>query len=435
MKIMKPVFGGYGLGFDNNKTYFIEKAVPDDDIIPYIYKKRKGVFFGRIDSFISRAPNRIEPECPYFQQCAGCSYQIVPYKDELELKKDVFEETIKRISGLDCCVSGFIESDNRFFYRNKIEASIKTDPEGMLNIGFHRRDDWRKVIDIADCRIANRDIQSFYSYFRGFLQENRSFLPRELTHFSMRSSQNGEILLVLWFKNLPMPCVFLEILDGIRHEKLKGIKAFNSITERKKETEQELVFARGCEMIEDVYQGRRLAMSSESFFQVNPYITQKLIEKLSIVARGKRPDLMLDLFAGSGFWGIMLKDFAERVTGVELSSLSEAEFNYNKKINNIENYEFIRSDIKHYLRERDTDTKTGMIVLDPPRAGVSPKIINKIMDIDAQTILYISCNPSTFARDIGDLSSRYRIEEIMLFDMFPCTFHVESLAHLENART
>ncbi len=430
MKIIKPVFGGYGLGFENSRTFFIEKAVAGDEINPFIYKKRKRVLFGRIDSIISPSPERIEPLCPHFENCAGCSYQIVPYSHELDIKREVFEETMERLSGIKCSVSDFIPSDDRYHYRNKIEASIKKDKEGSLNIGFHRRDDWRRVIDIEKCLLANQSIQEFYSRIRMFLNKNSSMVPDELTHFTMRSNREGDILLVLWFENLKEPCSFLDALKGFSCKGLKGIKAYNSIISEKKNTVTDLIFSSGSLIIEDHYGKCRFAMSPESFFQVNPYITEKIIERLINVSRDERPRLMFDLFSGSGFWGIILSDYAEHVTGVEISELSEREFNYNCRINGIRNYDYYRADVRHFLRE--SDEMPDIILIDPPRAGISPRVIRRISRRSAKKIIYISCNPSTLARDLQELSSAYEIDSMVLYDMFPCTFHVECMAILKR---
>lgn len=430
MKIIKPVFGGYGLGFENSRTHFIEKAVPGDDVIPFIYKKRKKVLYGRIERMIESSPARINPACPCFEQCAGCSYQMLSYEDELKLKRTVFEETVSKLSGIPCSVSDFIRSETRFNYRNKIETSILTDRSGNLSIGFHRRDDWRRVIDIENCMLANNSLQEFYRYIRQFFKDNREIIPQEFTHFTMRSNRKGEILLVLWFDNLKTPCSFLDSLNDVQYEKLRGIKAYNIVSSHKSDTSTIQIYMRGDLIIEDKYRNYSFAMSPESFFQVNPYITDRITEKLLAVIRKEEPGEVFDLFAGNGFWGIMASGHVRNITGVEISELSEKEFYYNQKANNINNYTFIKTDVRPFLKE--SALMPDMIVLDPPRAGISPRIITRIRDRGASVIVYISCNPSTLARDLSELSAGYSVKDIMLYDMFPNTYHVECVVVLKK---
>lgn len=427
MKIIKSVFGGYGLGILKNKTCFIEKALAEDEIIPYIYKKRKGVLYGRIDSIIQGSPKRIKPSCPYFSICAGCSYQMLSYEDELELKASIFEESMRKISGIDCSITEFYKAEDRYHYRNKIETSIKKDRDNNLFIGFHRRDDWRKVLDIEECIIANKPLMDLYKGLRLHLDANKDIISDELTHFTMRSNRRGELLLVFWFENLECSEKFINMINKFKHRDLAGIKIYNSIIETKKQTALCQVASMGREIIEDEYYNYRFAFSSESFFQINPEITEKIIKKLIDKIKASRPVLVFDLYAGNGFWGIVASAYAQRIIGIEISEISEREFNYNKEINNITNYEYIRGDVKHFLI--NSDLMPDMIILDPPRSGVSPKVIRRIRNKHAKEIIYISCNPTTLARDMQEICQDYEISEIILFDMFPNTFHIECMVH------
>lgn len=433
LTVTKIVHGGYGLAFDNKRTVFIEKALPGEEIIPFIYKKRKGVFFARIETFNKISPKRIKPLCPYFQDCAGCTFQNLIYDDELHIKSEVFRETLQKVGDIPVSISKIIKSPSRYYYRNKVEASIKRNREGGLDIGFHRRDDWRRVLDIDECIIANRNIQDLYAGIRDYLKKNHSLCPVEITHFSIRSNRNGDILVAFWFENAQDITGFIDLMSRFRYKKLAGMKFYNAVTEQKRATENRHIHTISERPIEDTYNNYRFTFSPESFFQVNPDITEEMVKRLRSILMELNPDIIMDLFAGNGFWGIMASEYAKKVIGVEINPLSLKEFEYNRSANNINNYEYVLSGVKQYLTEADIEP--DMIIIDPPRAGVSPKIIRRIRDMKARDIIYISCNPATLARDLTELCTIYEIYDIMLFDMFPNTFHIECFLHLKIKAT
>jgi 23S rRNA (uracil1939-C5)-methyltransferase len=434
---------------------FVRGAVPGDRILAQIARKKKGHAEARIVELLRPSPDRIEPPCRYSGFCGGCQWQHVRYERQVFYKKKAVQEALEHIGGLkDLLVRDTLPSEYQYAYRNKMEFSFSDRrwllPEEMddrdprkaeLALGLHVPGTYSKVIDIDGCLLqeekGNEILREVKNYVRG------SGIPV----YGLKSHAGFWRFLVLrhssafdeWMVNLVTSEQRAEALEPLadllcrRFSRITSV--VNNINSRKASIavgEREIVLF-GGEFIRDRIGPFTFDISANSFYQTNSGAADRLYRKVVDYAELKPTDTVLDLYSGTGTIPIFLADRVRRVIGMEVSASAVENACENVKQNGIDNCHFLRGDIRREIS--GLALRPDVVIIDPPRSGMHKDVLARVLDLGAERIVYVSCNPSTLARDVGLMAQDYEIVEIQPVDMFPHTYHIEAIAKLRRSQT
>ncbi|RPI76932.1 MAG: 23S rRNA (uracil(1939)-C(5))-methyltransferase RlmD [Desulfobacteraceae bacterium] len=442
-------FGGQGIGRIDHFVIFVRGAVPGDKVRVRLTRKKKDFAEARIIQLLEASPERIQPPCPYSGFCGGCQWQHLPYERQLFYKKNHVMEALTRIGGLESAlVHEPLASDNRFGYRNKMEYTFATEqwfPPGNpdepksqtgLALGLHVPGSYYKVLDIKACLLLEETGSRILTTVRNYAKESR--IPaygikshagfwRFLTLRHSRALDQWMVNIVTADRN-PDALRPLAAQLSAQFPKLKTV--VNNITRREASIavgEQELVLT-GDGLLLDRIGPHTFQISANSFFQTNSLTVAKLYQTVVEYAELQGSQTVLDLYSGTGTIPIFLSRYAEQILGIELVAAAIQDAEKNCAANNIRNCRFILGDIKERLT--DLRVKPDVIVIDPPRVGMHPDVVDRVLALRAPKIVYVSCNPATLARDLALMKAQYEIVEIQPVDMFPHTYHIEAVAKL-----
>ena len=384
---------GEGIGFMDGKVVFVPKAIPGDVIAIKDIKKYKKYMRADIDKIINNSCIRKDARCPYFEYCGGCQIMNISYREQLKYKKNKVINIFKKYGNMD--INPEIIYDNQYKYRNKITLEVKNGVMGLNR--YHSHD----VVKIDKCFIVSDNINELIRII------NSLDLMR-VNKIMIRESVNKDLMVVFYGG------IDIDEVINVLGNRVESIYI-----------DDKLVYGNKC--INTNLDKYRYTLSPKSFFQVNYDMTVKLYDKvLEYINDG---DNVMDLYCGTGSIGIYISGKVKNILGVEIVKDAVRDANKNKDINGINNILFKCGDVEEIINSND---KYDTIIVDPPRAGLSKKTRDILLNIDSNKIIYVSCNPMTLVRDIKYLSSRYEFRDITLFDMFPNTYHVESLMFLER---
>jgi 23S rRNA (uracil1939-C5)-methyltransferase len=467
LTIDRVAFGGQGIARVDGLVIFVKGAVPGDRVNALIYRKKRAYAEAKMQELLDPSPDRIQAPCRYFGICGGCQWQHVKYERQLEYKRGHVEEALSHIGSLSGVkVHDPIPSEKRFAYRNKMEFSFSDRPwlphpppplcplplgEGetkelrtpsrgdfasQLALGLHVPGTFDKIIDMEACLLQ---------------QERGNEILREVKHFAGKSglppyglkSHEGfwrfltlrhSAYLDEWMVNLVTSEMRTEVVLPLA-QRLTALfpnvkTVVNNITARKASIAvgEEEVILFGAGTIQDRIGPSSFQISANSFFQTNSLGADRLYGKVVEYAELKGRETVLDLYSGTGTIPIFLASSSKRVIGMEIAESAVLDARRNCQENGIENCEFILGDIRENLSLLKIQPE--VIIIDPPRAGMHQDVLSRVLEIGAERIVYVSCNPATLARDLGLMQKQYHISEIQPVDMFPHTYHVESVAKL-----
>jgi 23S rRNA (uracil1939-C5)-methyltransferase len=446
-------FGGEGIARIDGFVVFVKGAIPNDRVLARIVKKKKDYANAVIVEMITPSSDRIKAPCPYHEHCGGCKYQHLIYSSQLKYKKEHVADSIKRIGGLTGVpVHDVIPSDEIYGYRNKMEFSFSDRPwvlpeqysrnnirEGFA-LGLHVPGTFSKVIDMDACLIQN-------AMGNGILQAVKEFVNKsDLPVYNLKTNEGFWRFLTLrhsvafneWMVNIVTSVNEphqIKALADILHERFPNIKTIvNNINSRKSATavgEEEIVVT-GEGYINEMLGNHTFRVSSNSFFQTNTKGAQRLYDQVLKYAGLTGSERVLDLFCGTGTIPIYLSGYAREILGMEIVESAVADAKLNCRINNISNCRFILGDIRDTINR--LEYKPDLMIVDPPRTGIHKDIMQTIMGMGVERIVYVSCNPATMARDLCDMKDKYEALEIQPVDMFPHTYHIESVAKIRIKR-
>ncbi|MGE0251499.1 MAG: 23S rRNA (uracil(1939)-C(5))-methyltransferase RlmD [Dongiaceae bacterium] len=429
--IEKMVFGGWGLSRnDKGRPVFVAHSAENENITARIYKKAKGVLYAEgLDITAAPHPSRIAPRCVHTKACGGCSYQHVTSAQQLEWKERILAETFAGFP-----LQPAITSPQDFHYRNKMEYGLALDDAGQVRLGLHPR--WRHqfILDLKECHLIQNSLWQIAERAKQAIQATLSSDlggPKEFfwEHLTLRESFSSQRQLLMFEVKDPAHPVVKRVADILCAE----FPSIAGISVRQRNFKANPVRGENC--IEETINGVRLGYGVENFFQVNvPLLPNLLTEVMKIIAQ-TAPETIYDLFGGVGTFGITIAKAHPKieVIGAESDGAAVALASQNAKLNGLKNYQSLGFDL--YQKGWAKQLPEGfnpLLIIDPPRAGLTDKSINEMLGFNAKTIIYISCNPTTQKRDIDQFAKAgYQLESLRLIDMFPQTYHIESLAVLK----
>lgn len=390
---------GRGIGKINGKVVFVPKTYIGDKVEVDIMKNTKKYMEGKVIKYLENSKDKIEFKCPYYNECGGCNIAHINYQKQLEFKTNMVKNIFKKYAKIEINPE-IHESENKLNYRNKVVLHIQNN-----KLGYYK-DNTNKLIEINKCLLLEEKLNNALKGLGKKLDIDN------LKEIVLRT--NGKETLVRFNSDNPLFNIETVLKDQNNIEQEEASKILNK---------NAIVFNL------DKY---KYAVTAESFFQVNTKQAINLYNKVREYMGKNKINLAFDLYCGTGTIAIYISDLCNKVVGIEINedAIECANCaNYNKKLNNIDNIEFINGNVSNII---NSDMKPDIIVVDPPRNGLDNKTISIIKNINPKKIIYVSCNPITLARDINRLSDKYKFSDMELFDMFPNTYHVESVILLQR---
>ena len=447
-KVLHMEFPNKGIVVIDDMKSIVKNTIPGQNIRFAVNKIRKGKAEGRLIEVLDRSPIEIrKPACSVFGECGGCNYHTISYEKQLELKMGQVKDLIDKVCD-DYIFEGIIGSPMEWGYRNKMEFSFGDEyKDGPLSLGLHKRGSFYDILTTDDCAIVDEDYNKIlacvldYSKDKGIDYYHKLTHKGYLRHLVIRKAVKTEEILI----NLVTTSQYDEeisggeLLDGLKNLllklELKGriVGFLHSYNDSKADVVQsdrtELLYGR--DHIYEEILGLRFKISAYSFFQTNSLGAEVLYSKARDYIGNTRDKNIFDLYSGTGTIAQLLAPVAKKVTGVEIVEEAVEAARENALLNNIDNCEFIAGDVLKVIDE--LKEKPDIIVLDPPREGVHPKALSKIIDYGVDRIVYISCKPTSLVKDLEILQERgYKVDRVCAVDMFPQTVHVETVCLLSK---
>jgi 23S rRNA (uracil1939-C5)-methyltransferase len=428
LTIEKLIYGGDGLArlpadeHGSGKAVFVPFVLEGERIEASLLEQKRSFARGRADAILQASPRRVEPLCPYFLRCGGCHYQHASYEHQLEIKAAVLKENLRRTAKLELRTSVTIHPSLPWKYRNRTRLKVRTAPEfalGYYKLGSH------ELLAVEECPVSspliNRAIAAFWKMGR------ERIVPDRIHQFEFYVNAEDTQLLVEASCEPGTPSTPLREWAGAVRSALPEItgvvfKAWSSGMTAP--VEPKPIALSGAREITYRTDDSSHRVSAGAFFQVNRHLINDLVK---IVVREYSGDRALDLYAGVGLFSTILSRRFAQVVAVEASQTSHADLLYNSP----DNVKAVRATTVDFLRSAASKLRPDLVVVDPPRSGLGESVVQSLVGLAAHRIAYISCDPATASRDLaGLLSAGYRIEQVHLVDLFPQTYHLESVFHL-----
>jgi 23S rRNA (uracil1939-C5)-methyltransferase len=439
----------------DGKVIFIPRVVPGDVVDVQTFKKRKAYYEGKATHFHEYSADRVIPPCQHFGPCGGCKWQNMKYEKQLFYKNREVYNHLKRIGKIELPEFEPIKgSEKQFFYRNKMEFSFSnarwmTDDEiesgGDIDnrnaLGFHIPKAWDKILNIVKCHLQEDPSNMIRNAIRDYANEHGMtfFNPREhsglLRTLMLRTASTGEIMVLIQFFD-DNKQQREQLLDFIA-ESFPVITSLQYVINQKANDtlyDQDVVLYKGRDYILEEMEGLQFSINAKSFYQTNSDQAYELYKITRDFAGLTGNELVYDLYTGTGTIAQFVSRKARKVIGVEAVPEAIADAKENAKRNNITNCEFFVGDMKVVFNEEfiATHGKPDVIITDPPRDGMHKDVVEQILKIGPDKVVYVSCNSATQARDLALMDEKYKVTRVRPVDMFPQTHHVENVVLLEK---
>lgn len=430
LTIEKLIYGGEGLARlpaderGPGKAVFVPFVLPGETVEASLREEKPGFARSRLDGILTASSRRIDPPCPYFLRCGGCHYQHTDYGHQLELKAAILKENLRRIAKLELDTELHIHPSPPWNYRNRSRFRVQTPPE--FAVGYYKFNS-HELLAVEECPISspliNRALAAAWQMGRA------GQIPPGIQEIEFFANGDDTQLLaeVYCLPETAIEPFSVELKSAV--SELSSIVFFAARSARAEAQGDAKQFGGGGHLIYTT-QHASYRVSAGAFFQVNRHLTDELVD---IVVHGRRDGdagatgTALDLYAGVGLFASVLNREFERVIAVESSPTSHADLLYNSPAN----VKAVRSTTEQYLENAAGKLRPELVVVDPPRSGLGEKVIKGLVTLKAPRITYVSCDPATLSRDLARLLQfGYRVEEAHLVDLFPQTYHLESVFHL-----
>ena len=453
LDIESLAFGGKGVARKDNFVVFVNNTLPGQKVRALVYKKLRGYAEARLLEILRESPHAVDSLCRHFPVCGGCSTQNLNYKEQVNQKKKQVEDLYIRQAGIDdFTVNKVIAADKQYNYRNKMEFSFsnrrwiiegeKEVSESNFALGLHIPRRYDKIIDINECHIQEKLCNNILNLVRTEALNN-NLKPYDnktnngyLRHLVLRFGYNtGELMvnLVTSYENTKL----LEpIIKALLNQFPDITSIVNNINTRRADVaygESEIIL-HGAPTIREKLDDITFEISANSFFQTNTEQAEKLFQVVQDNAGLTGKEIVFDLFCGTGSIGLFLARFAKKIYGFDVIKSAIEDATRNAVVNGIENTKFQKVNLETYFkkgRNLDNYPIPDLLILDPPRSGIHKNLVKSLPKFGSRRIVYVSCNPTTQARDIIQLIHwGWNLKSMSLVDMFPHTPHIETVALL-----
>ncbi len=438
----------------DGKAIFIEGAVPGDVVDIRLIKNKKDWASGKVISFHEFSKDRVVPFCEHFGVCGGCKWQMLPYEQQLQYKQNEVEQHLRRIGKVQLPpIMPILGASPSRRYRNKLEFTFSNrrflldheiSTDGIIPqqnaLGFHVPGVFDKVVDINICHLMLEPANLIKNHIREFArQQGYTFYDIKqhqgwLRNLIIRYCRTGEIMVNLCF-GYDDAAERKKLLDGL----IQAVPAISSLfytinpkwNDSIYDLQPQLYY--GNSYVTETLEDFKFKIGPKSFFQTNTYQGENLYKITREFAELTGHETVYDLYCGTGSIGIFLSRQSKKIIGVEVIEEAIADAHENAALNNISHAHFVAGDVIDVCKSDffEQHGKPDVIITDPPRAGMHEKLTQKILEMEAATVVYVSCNPTTQARDINILDEKYAVTKIQPVDMFPHTQHIENVIQLQ----
>lgn len=439
----------------DGKVILLPNAVPGDVVDIQTFKKRKAYYEGKAITFHKLSDKRTQPACEHFGVCGGCKWQDMAYEHQLAYKQNEVVNNLRRIGHIELPdVTPILGCEKQYFYRNKMEFSfsdsrwltleeVKSDKDlGDKNaLGFHIPGMWDKILDIKKCHLQEDPSNAIRNAVRQFALDNHLefFNTRNQSGFlrtmMIRTSSTGDLMVMIqFFKEDQENRELLLDFIGTRFPEISSLQYV--INEKANDTiyDQEVICYNGKDHIFEEMEGLKFKINAKSFYQTNSGQAYQLYKIARDFAGLTGNELVYDLYTGTGTIAQFIAKQAKKVIGVEAVPDAIIAAKENAQLNDIHNVEFFVGDMKHVFNASfiGKHGKPDVIITDPPRDGMHKDVVQQILNIAPEKVVYVSCNSATQARDLALMDEQYKVTKVQAVDMFPQTFHVENVVLLEK---
>jgi 23S rRNA (uracil1939-C5)-methyltransferase len=426
LSIEKLIYGGDGLARTpaaadgRSMAVFVPFVLPGEQVEAEIAQQKPGFARGSVTQLVEPSPERTPARCPYFQQCGGCHYQHIPHERQLEFKAGILRETLQRVAKIELRTEIKLHASPPWRYRNRTRLQVQSAPEfvlGYFRFGSH------ELLPVQECPIGSPLINRAIARLGDLRGGDCPPAVEEIEFFADTADER----LLAWAfcargADTKELLRWAEILQRELPE-IAGVSFFSSRRRSEDECPADLkpLAQRGEHAIRYRVGETDYRVRAGAFFQVNRHLVDELVSVVTSKASG---DTALDLYAGGGLFSAVLARSFHHIFAVEASQISHSDLVHNVPAN----VKAVGTRTEDYLRNRPVRAKPDLVVIDPPRTGAGKLVTRSLVELGAPRIRYVSCDPATLARDLAPLlASGYRIEEAHLFDLFPQTFHIESV--------
>jgi 23S rRNA (uracil1939-C5)-methyltransferase len=427
LSIEKLVYGGDGLAHADGNTVFVPYVLPGEQVRANTKSKKKKLIWAELLEVTSRAKERQPAKCPHFQKCGGCHYQHISAAEQLKLKKEILRETLLRLGGITWDGAIAEHSAEPYGYRNRAQWAVRS---GMPRALGYFLPESSVVLPIDECPVLSPRLAQTFTHLQDMARSGTlSVGVREIEAFA--DSADEGIALNVAFEKFPKPAK--ELASAFR-QALPQIESLLLLDQKKDRFE-----LTGPGYLAHDAGGYKYRVSHLSFFQVNRFLIEDLLKTVTANAQGK---LALDLYSGVGFFTLPLAKAFQKVVSVDANLAATRDLYANAEAAGV-SITLHNEHVEEFLGK--TEEKPDFVILDPPRAGLGAEAAEKLAELGAKEIVYLSCDPSTLARDLAVLTGsprkrkeitgpnvRYEITEMHLFDLFPQTFHIEAFVRLRR---
>ncbi|MFP4470759.1 MAG: 23S rRNA (uracil(1939)-C(5))-methyltransferase RlmD [Bacteroidales bacterium] len=435
-----------------NMVVFIPFVVPGDVVDIRVVKKKKKFYEGKATAFHKYSPLRSEPRCEHFGLCGGCKWQHMSYESQLKFKQKQVADNFTRIGKFEIPpVESIIGSDRQYFYRNKMEFTFSnrkwlvaeefdgTQEHDMNGLGFHLPGMFDRIIDLSNCYLQPEPSNSIRQAVRDFsinngfsfydVRNHRGFMRNLI----IRTASTGQVMVIVVVAE-DSPEDLKKLLDFLPEKFPEITSLFHVLNTKRNDiiNDLELQLYYGKPFILEAMEGLKFKVGPLSFYQTNSHQAEKLYGVVRSFAGLQGGEVVYDLYCGTGTITNFVASKAKKVIGIEYIPSAIDDARENSELNSISNTEFFVGDIAKTLSHEffGANGRPDVVITDPPRAGMHPKVVEQIVSAAPAKVVYVSCNPATQARDIALMEEQYRVDCIQPVDMFPQTHHVENVVLL-----
>ncbi|HRX27953.1 MAG TPA: 23S rRNA (uracil(1939)-C(5))-methyltransferase RlmD [Saprospiraceae bacterium] len=435
------------------QVVFVDKAIPGDNVDALVIRKKKGIPFGIVSKYNKFSDDRRDPFCQHFGTCGGCKWQNLDYSAQLKHKHQTVVDAMTRIAKIETPVSPIIASPYTENYRNKLEYSFGNrrwltkeeinNPEVTERgnaLGFHPSGAFDRIVEIEKCHLQEDYGNLIRNHLRAYTLENGYDYYDAKNHNGLmrntifRNNLNGEWMLVVVFGRND-PDKIKALLDNLvsNFDSIKSL--FYVINTKMNDSiyDQDMIHHHGSKYLVEELSGIKYKIGPKSFFQTNSTQAKVMFDVIKDFAGLTGTQKVYDLYTGLGSIALYVSAEADYVTGIEEVPDAIRDAIDNMEFNQINNCTFYAGDVKDILTDTfiENHGKPDVVITDPPRAGMHPEVVNTLLELSSPLVVYVSCNPSTQARDIYMMKEKYDILRLQPIDMFPHTHHVENVALLK----
>jgi 23S rRNA (uracil1939-C5)-methyltransferase len=431
-------FGGRGVARHGELVVFVSRALPGDRVRARVTKLKRRHAEARTVEVLEPGPGRVPPRCAHFGVCGGCAWQDLDYAEQVRHKAAQVDDALRRLGRFEIELEPIVPAAEQYGYRNKLEYSWAAGPDGA-SLGFHRAGRWDELVPVETCHIASPAGNDVRRAFERWAREAGAPVHDGATgegylrHLVVREgAHTGQLLAMLVTAPGTVPDVdrlrtlMPDSVVGVVHAENPGVAEVTAGLDPRP------LF--GADRYEELVGGLRLSVTAGAFMQTNTVMSERLYELAIGYAALSEADVAWDLYCGAGAIGLLAARAAGRVFGIEIAEESVDRARENAERNGVENIEFVTGDVARSLAPLlERAPRPDVVFVDPPRAGLTPKAVKRLLELSPERIVYVSCNPTTLAPNARAMvDGGYTLERARPVDMFPHTPHIECVALLRR---